>query len=108
MARSNEVWTWINVFEPEYKDLDCPQCHLRRIYFDREIGYYCMSCGQDFSTDEIVMLIEKAERISRPVHTPDKIEKKPPMEIMEVPSPKAKDSEQASRDVIHHDKTERD
>jgi DNA-directed RNA polymerase subunit RPC12/RpoP len=104
----NNVRTWINVFDPEYKNLDCPQCHLRRIYFDREIGFYCMSCGQKFSTEEIVILIEKADQISQPIQTPDKIEKKPPLEIREVPHPKAKEPEQTSRDVSHHDHTERD
>jgi hypothetical protein len=67
-----------------------------------------MSCGQKFSTEEIVTLIEKADQISRPIHTPDKIEKKPPLEIKEVAPPKAKEPEQASRDVFHHDETERD
>ena len=107
MVHANDVWTWINVFEPEYENLDCPQCHRRRIYFDREIGFYCMSCGQKLNLDEITMLIQKAERMSQPTHTPDKSETKPPMEIKEVPAPKAKDSEHARRDVAHHKKTGR-
>ena len=67
-----------------------------------------MSCGQKFSTEEIVTLIEKAGQISRPIQTPDKIEKKPPFDIKGVPPPKAKEPEQTSRDVSHHDHTERD
>ena len=66
-----------------------------------------MSCGEKLSLDEITMLIEKAERRSQPTHTPDKSETKPPMEIKEVPAPKAKDSEHARQDVVHK-KTKRD
>jgi DNA-directed RNA polymerase subunit RPC12/RpoP len=108
VARSNEVWTWINVFEPEYKNLDCPQCQLRRIYFDREIGYYCMSCGQEFSTEEIVMLIEKAARTSPPKRKSGKRETRPPMEIKELSPPKAKKPKRARRDVTRQNPSERD
>jgi hypothetical protein len=67
-----------------------------------------MSCGQEFSTEEIVTLIEKADRVSQPIHTPDKIETTPPLDIKEVPPPKSKEPEQASRDLSRHDHTERD
>jgi hypothetical protein len=79
-----------------------------------------MSCGQEFSTEEIVMLIEKAEQTTQPICTPDKIEKKPPVEIKELPATKAKKSKQAhrrrsdvdtsatDRDTVHHDQSERD
>lgn len=94
------------MFDPEYKNLDCPQCHLRKIYFDRDIGYYCMSCGQEISYDEIVMLIEKAEKTSQQIQTSGKTEKKPPLEIKELPSPKAKGSKRAGKDLIEHDTSE--
>jgi len=94
------------VFDPEYKNLECPQCHLRKIYFDREIGYYCMSCGQELSYDEVVMLIEKAEKTSQQIETSDKSEKKPPLEIKELPSPKAKEPKRTGHDATGHKSSE--
>jgi DNA-directed RNA polymerase subunit RPC12/RpoP len=96
------------VFDPEYKNLDCPQCHLRRIYHDRDIGFYCMSCGREFSYDEIVLLIEKAERTSQPKRKSGKGAKQPPVEIKELPSPKAKKSRRPARDATQPDQTDSD
>lgn len=94
------------VFDPEYKNLDCPQCHLRRIYFDRDIGYYCMSCGQELSYDEIVLLIEKATQTSQPIPMSGKSEIKPPVEIKELPPTKVRDSKRAGKDLTEHDTSE--
>jgi DNA-directed RNA polymerase subunit RPC12/RpoP len=94
------------VFDPEYIDLDCPHCHLRRVYYDRDIGYYCMSCGRQFSTENILMLLAKAERTSQPVPQPDKSVKKPPAEIKELPISKAKKSRRAKREASEQDKSE--
>jgi len=94
------------VFDPEYKNLDCPHCHLRRIYFDRDIGYYCMSCGWELSYDEICVLIEKAQKTSPPIPPSDKSEIQPPVEIKELPPAKAKEPERVKRDVTEHDASE--
>jgi tRNA(Ile2) C34 agmatinyltransferase TiaS len=97
-----------DVFDPEYKNLDCPQCHLRRIYFDRDIGFYCMSCGREFSRDEILLLIEKAERTAQPKPKSGKSKKRPPVEIKELPVPKAKKSRRPARDATKRDKPKGD
>lgn len=94
------------VFEPEYKNLDCPHCQQRRIYFDRDIGYYCMSCGRELSYDEVVLLIEKTSRTSQPIQMSDKDEKKPPVEIKELPSPKTKEPKRADQAATRHNKSE--
>jgi hypothetical protein len=95
------------VFDPEYQDLDCPQCHLRRIYFDRDIGYYCMSCGQEISYDEIVMLIEKAKKMAQSIPTSGKSEIQPPVDIKELPPTKTKESRRAGKDLTEHDPSEK-
>ena len=106
-ARSSGIATWINVvLDPEYQNLDCPTCHLRRIYLDKDIGYYCMACGRELSVDEIVLLIEKAQKTSQPIPTSEKSEVTPPMEIKEMPSPKAKEPERAIRDANERDTSE--
>ena len=46
------------MFEPEHQDMTCPKCHHRKVYFDREIGYYCMFCGHEVSTEGVDVLIE--------------------------------------------------
>ncbi|MFC1635445.1 hypothetical protein ACFL5Z_11435 [Planctomycetota bacterium] len=94
------------VFDPEYKNLDCPQCHLRRIYFDRDIGYYCMSCGQEISYDEICLLIEKAQKASPPIPPSGKSEIQPPVEIKELPPTKARESKRAGKNKTEHDTSE--
>ena len=47
------------MFDPTYKDIDCPKCLRRKVYFDREIGCYCMFCGYELSVDEVLFLIER-------------------------------------------------
>ena len=94
------------VFDPEYQNLDCPKCHLRRIYLDKDIGYYCMSCGHTLSVDDIVLLIEKSQKTSQPIPTSEESETIPPMEIKEMPSPKAKEPKRARRDVSERDPSE--
>jgi ribosomal protein S27E len=47
------------MFEPEYQDVTCPKCRNREVYFDREIGYYCIFCGRQFTADEMQALIKK-------------------------------------------------
>lgn len=80
------------MFDPEYLDVDCPKCLNRKVYFDREIGYYCMFCGHEFSAKEMIVLIEKSALTSRPMHIADKSGKKPTAEIKELPPRKAKDT----------------
>ncbi len=87
------------VFDPDYQEIDCPKCLKRRIYFDREIGFYCMSCGCQFSTQEIAVLIEKAELTSPSISHSGKSGKKHVAEISELPPRKAKKAERVSHDV---------
>ena len=47
------------MFEPEYENLTCPKCHTREVYFDRQMGHYCMFCGRQFSTEEVEALLEQ-------------------------------------------------
>jgi len=94
------------MFDPEYQDIDCPRCLNRRVYFDREIGYYCMSCGHELNADEIVMLIEKIALTSRSIHNSGKSERKPTAEIKELPARKAKKVEHARHDIIERKKPE--
>ena len=57
------------MFDPEHKDIDCPKCLRRKVYFDRKIGYYCMFCAHELSAEEVLFLIEKTTSASKP--TPD-------------------------------------
>ena len=91
------------VFDPEYMNLDCPHCHLRRIYFDRDIGYYCMACGRELSYDELYLLMEKAQEASPPIPTSDMTEIEPPVEIKELPPTKARESKPAAKDLTEDD-----
>jgi hypothetical protein len=95
------------VFDPEYKDLDCPKCHQRRIYFDRDIGYYCMACGHELSHEQIYLLLEKAQRMSPSIPAPDKSEVQPPVEIKELPPTKTKETKRADRELSEHDPSEK-
>lgn len=38
------------------------------MYFDREIGFYCMSCGYKFTVEEALTLIQKATLTSQLTH----------------------------------------
>jgi len=46
------------MFEPEYENITCPKCQNREMYFDRQIGHYCMFCGHQFTTEEVEALLE--------------------------------------------------
>ena len=46
------------MFEPEYGNITCPKCQNRELYFDRQMGHYCMFCGRQFSTEEVEALRE--------------------------------------------------
>ncbi len=46
------------MFEPEYQNMACPKCRRRKVYFDREIGYYCMFCGHEVHAEEIESLVQ--------------------------------------------------
>jgi hypothetical protein len=79
------------MFEPELIDSDCPKCSRRKVYFDREIGYYCMYCGHELTEDETIILTEQLAQTSRPKHTsPGKTKKQPPTQIQELPARKKK------------------
>lgn len=78
------------MFDPEYQNLECPQCFLGKVYFDREIGYYCMYCGQQFRAADMEILIEKHALASRSMQKSDDLLKKPAIEIQELPPRKTK------------------
>ncbi len=71
------------MFDPDHKDIGCPKCLRRKVYFDRKIGYYCMFCGYELSVDEALFLIEKMTSISRSTHVPGKGASAPIVEIKE-------------------------
>lgn len=87
------------MFEPEYQNIDCPKCLQRKVYFDREIGYYCMFCGHDFSAKEMVVLIETTALTSRLIYNSGKSGRKPTAEIKELPPRKAK-VEQIGHEIV--------
>jgi hypothetical protein len=87
------------MFEPECQNIECPQCLLGKIYSDREMGYYCMLCGHEFSAVEMEVLIEKIALTSLPGQKTERSRKKPAAEIREMPARKAK-ATRISRDVI--------
>jgi len=93
------------MFEPECQNIDCPQCLLGKIYFDREMGYYCMLCGHEFSVVDMEMLFEKIALTSRSAQKSESSRKKPAAEIRELPARKAK-AKHVSRDVIERKKPE--
>ncbi len=93
------------MFEPECQNIDCPECLRGKVYFDREIGYYCMLCGHEFSTDDVEMLIEKIALTSRSKQQPDKRPETPIVEIKELPARKEK-VRHVKRDVIGHKNSE--
>jgi len=78
------------MFDPECQNIECPQCFLGKIYFDREIGYYCMYCGEQFSAVDMEILIEKNAITSSSGQKSDDSLNKPAIEIKELPAHKAK------------------
>jgi hypothetical protein len=95
------------MFEPVCQNIDCPQCLLGKIYFDREIGFYCMLCGYEFSAVDIEVLIEKIALTSRPVRKSGIDHKEPVVEIKELPPRKAK-TEHISHEAIKSKKSDRE
>ena len=69
------------MFDPERKDIDCPKCLQRRVYFDREMGFYCMSCGYELSDEEALFLIEKVTSTAKPAADSGKAARMPIVEI---------------------------
>jgi hypothetical protein len=94
------------MFEPECQNLDCPQCLLGKIYFDREMGYYCMLCGHEFSAVDMEVLIEKIALTSSSAQKSGSSHKKPFVEIKELPPRKTK-AKHISPDVIERKKPEK-
>jgi hypothetical protein len=93
------------MFEPECQNIDCPQCLLGKIYFDREMDYYCMLCGHEFSAVDIEVLIENIALTFLPAQKSERSWKKPAAEIRELPVRKAK-ANHISRNVIEPKKLE--
>ena len=94
------------MFDPECQNIECPQCFLGKIYFDREIGYYCMYCGDQFSAVDMEILIEKNALMSNSAQKPDNSRKKPAVQIKELPPRKAK-KVHISHDFIESDESGR-
>ncbi len=78
------------MFDPECQNIECPQCFLGKIYFDHEIGYYCMYCGDQFNAVDMEILIEKNAVMSNSGQKSDSSLKMPAVEIKELPPRKAK------------------
>jgi hypothetical protein len=94
------------MFEPECQNIDCPKCCLGKIYFDRQIGYYCMLCGYAFGATGIEMLIGKITLTLGPAEKLENSPRKSIVEIRELPAGKTK-TKLISRDVIGPGKPER-
>ena len=87
------------MFDPECQNIDCPECNLGNIYFDREIGFYCMLCGREFSAVDMEVLVEKIALTSHPVRKPGSGGRKPAGEIRELPARNVK-TQHISRDIV--------
>ena len=96
------------IFDPECQNIDCPECLHGRIYYDRVIGFYCMPCGHEFSTEEIVMLIEKSALTSQSIQDSGKSGRKPIAEIKELPARQVKKRERLTYDVTELHKPEQE
>ena len=94
------------MFEPECQNIDCPQCLLGKIYFDRQMGYYCMLCGHGFGAFDIEALIEKIVLTAPPAQKSGKGPKKSTVEIRELPPSRA-EVEHISHDAIKRKKPDR-
>jgi tRNA(Ile2) C34 agmatinyltransferase TiaS len=46
------------MFDPTNQDVICPQCRRREVHFDSKIGFYCMACGREFTSEEAKVLVE--------------------------------------------------
>ena len=69
------------MFDPEHKDIDCPKCSRRKVYFDRKIGHYCMFCAHELSAEEVLFLIEKTTSTSSPLTDSSRAARAPIVEI---------------------------
>jgi len=94
------------MFEPECQNIYCPQCLAGKIYFDREIGYYCMLCGRRYNAADVEMLVEKAALTGRPAQESEMGRKKSTVEIKDMPPQRAK-VEHISRDAVNRNKPDR-
>jgi hypothetical protein len=78
------------MFDPECQNIECPHCFLGKIYFDREIGCYCMYCGDQFSSVDMEILVEKNALSSHSVQKSGYSLEKPAVQIKELPPRKSK------------------
>lgn len=46
------------MFDPTNQDVICPQCRRREVHFDSKIGFYCMACGRELTSEEAKVLVE--------------------------------------------------
>jgi hypothetical protein len=93
------------MFEPECQNIDCPQCLLGKIYYDRQMGYYCMLCGCEFGAEDMEVLIEKTALTACPAQKLESGRKKPAAEIRELPARTSK-AKHVSHDIIGRTKPE--
>ena len=63
--------------------MDCPKCLRQKVYFDREIGYYCMFCGHELSVQEALLLMEKMVPTFEPASFSNYAARTPIVEINE-------------------------
>jgi hypothetical protein len=94
------------MFDPECQNIECPLCFLGKIYFDREIGYYCMYCGDQFSAVDMEILLEKNALTSHSSQKSSNGHKKPAIKIRELPPRKSK-TVHIRDDVIKSEKPDR-
>ena len=94
------------MFDPECQNIECPQCFLGKVYFDREIGYYCMYCGGQFNAVDMEILIVKNALMSCSAQKSGDSHKKPVLQIKELPARKAK-KVHVSRNAIKSEKPDR-
>ena len=93
------------MFDPECQNIDCPQCLRGKIYFDREMGYYCMLCGHEFGAADVEMLIEKTALTTNPARKSKCGQGKSVVQIRELPAETA-ETKHISRNIPNHGKTE--
>ncbi|MHC4117653.1 MAG: hypothetical protein ACYSWO_09110 [Planctomycetota bacterium] len=84
------------MFDPELQDMECPKCFQSKVYFDRKMGYYCMSCGHELSVENVLLLMEKMVPALGPAHVWAKAAAPTILEIRELPTRRSK-SEHVSR-----------
>lgn len=66
--------------------MGCPKCFQPRVYFDRKMGYYCMSCGHELSVENVLLLMEKMVPALEPAHVWAKASAPTILEIREQPT----------------------